>query len=95
LAGSNHINSTILIYWFGGFCSFWTGFGGQRLKKYSNLADSNRFNFSILIYWSGDFDSFWTGFGCERFEYFFKLWQPKPVQKESKSPNQKVTIEMI
>ena len=30
-----------------------------------------------------------------RFEYFFKLWRPNPDQKESKSPNQKVTIEMI
>jgi len=30
-----------------------------------------------------------------RFEYFFKLWQPKPVQQESKSPNQKVTFPMI
>ena len=32
-----------------------------------------------------------------RFEYFFKLWQPKPVQKESKSPNQNLNcwIEII
>ena len=27
-----------------------------------------------------------------RFDYFFKLWQSKPLQKESKSPNQKIRI---
>ena len=27
-----------------------------------------------------------------RSEYFFNLWQPKPVKKESKSPNQKIRI---
>ena len=27
-----------------------------------------------------------------RFDYFFNLWQPKPAQKESKSPNQKIRI---
>ena len=27
-----------------------------------------------------------------RFDYFFQLWQSKPVKKESKSPNQKIRI---
>ena len=30
-----------------------------------------------------------------RFDYFFKLWQPKPAQKESKPPNQKARIDMF
>ena len=30
-----------------------------------------------------------------RFDYFFKLWQSKPLQKESKSPNQKARIDMF
>ena len=33
LADSNHLNSIILIFWFGDFDSFWTGFGCQSLKK--------------------------------------------------------------
>ena len=28
----------------------------------------------------------------ESFDYFFNLWQPKPVKKASKSPNQKIRI---
>jgi len=29
---------SVLTLWFGDFDSFWTGFGCQSLKKYSNLA---------------------------------------------------------
>ena len=58
--------SIILIFWFGDFDSFLTGFGCQRLKKQSTLADSIHFNSIILIFWFGDFDYFRTGFGCQR-----------------------------
>ena len=30
-----------------------------------------------------------------RFEYFSKLWQPKPAQKYSKSPNQKIRFDVV
>ena len=59
-----------LIFWFGEFDSFLTGFGCQSLKKQSNLADSCHFNAIILIFWFGDFDSFWTGLGCQRLKSF-------------------------
>ena len=36
--------------------------------------------------WFGDFEMVWI------IDYFFNLWQPKPVKKESKSPNQKIRI---
>ena len=57
--------SIFLIFWIGDFDSFLTGFGCQRLKKLSTLADSIHFNSIILIFWFGDFDYFWTGFGCQ------------------------------
>ena len=46
--------SIILIFWFGDFDSFLTGFGCQRLKKSSNLPDSLHFNFynsDLLVWW--------------------------------------------
>ena len=34
-------------------------------------------------------------FESARIEFFFKLWQPKRVQKERKSPNQKIRFDMV
>ena len=55
-----------------------SSFGSQNLSK-SNQSHQTR---RSELKW----------FESARFEYFFKLWQPKPVQKESKSPNQKIRI---
>ena len=55
------------------FDSFWTGFGCQRLKKFSNLADSNHINSTILIYWFGDLDSFWDRFWLPKIEKVIKF----------------------
>ena len=40
---------TFYLFWFGDFDFCWTGFGCQRVKKYSNLADSHHFNSIVLI----------------------------------------------
>ena len=64
---------TFCLFWFGDFDSFWTGFGCQRVKKYSNLADSNHFNSVFLLFWFGEFDSFWTRLGCRSLKKYSKL----------------------
>ena len=55
-----------------------SSFGSQNLSK-SNQSHQTR---RSELKW----------FESARFEYFFNLWQPKPVKKESKSPNQKIRI---
>ena len=59
-------------------------FGSQNLSK-RNQSHQTKINRRLELKW------------CEsvRCEYFLKLWQPKPVQKESQPPNQKVRFDMV
>ena len=59
-------------------------FGSQNLSK-RNQSHQTKINRRLELKW----------FQSARFEYFFKLWQPKPVQKESQPPNQKVRFDMV
>ena len=71
---------SILQFWSSGLMTF-SSFGSLNLSKRNQSHQTRR--------------SELKRFEAARFDYFFKLWQSKPVQKESKSPNQKARIDMF